>query len=126
MSPKDALVLRGGEAGLLFRSEVESALRRFNPWTTDDAIRSAVENLLALPPTIERNRQMLAWLRGERQWYEGGEKSFLDRSPKQPTPSLSRGEGHAFAEGRVSRRRNPTPDWHRVPDYASLIRPTWD
>ena len=74
MSPKDALVLRGGEAGLLFRSEVESALHRFNPWMTDDAIRSVVENLQALPPTIEGNCQMLAWLRGERQWYDDAEK----------------------------------------------------
>ena len=71
MSPKDALVLRGDEAGLLFRSECsKSALRRFNPWMKDDAIRSVVENLQALPPTIEGNRQMLAWLRGERQWYD--------------------------------------------------------
>ena len=74
MSPKDALVLRGGEAGLLFRSEVESALRRFNPWLTDDAVRSVLENLQALPPTIEGNRQMLAWLRGERQWYDEAEQ----------------------------------------------------
>ena len=74
ISPKDALVLRGGEAGLLFRSEVERALRRFNPWLTDDAVRSVVENLQALPPTIEGNRQMLAWLRGERQWYDEAEQ----------------------------------------------------
>jgi len=76
LSPKDALVLRGGEAGLLFRSEVESALGRFNSWMTDDAIRSVVENLQALPPTIEGNRQMLAWLRGERQWYDEAEKRY--------------------------------------------------
>ena len=74
LSPKKALAMRGGEAGLLFRSEVEGALRRFNPWMTDNAIRSVVENLLALPPTIEGNRQMLAWLRGERQWYDEAEK----------------------------------------------------
>ena len=29
--PKDALDMRGGEAGLLFPSELEGALRRFNP-----------------------------------------------------------------------------------------------
>ena len=74
MSPKDALVLRGGEAGLLFRGVVEEALRRFNPWLTDDAVRSVAENLQALPPTIEGNRQMLAWLRGERQWYDEAEQ----------------------------------------------------
>ena len=74
LSPKNALAMRGGEAGLLFRGEVEGALRRFNPWMTDNAIRSVVENLLALPSTIEGNRQMLAWLRGERQWYDEAEK----------------------------------------------------
>ena len=67
LSPSDALAMRGGEAGLLFRGVLEEALRRFNPWLTDDAVRSVVENLQALPPTIEGNRQMLAWLRGERQ-----------------------------------------------------------
>ncbi len=74
LSPKNALAMRGGEAGLLFRGEVEEALRRFNPWMTDNVIRSVVENLQALPPTIEGNRQMLAWLRGERQWYDEAEE----------------------------------------------------
>ena len=74
LSPSNALAMRGGEAGLLFRGVLEGALRRFNPWMTDNAIRSVVENLLALPPTIEGNRQMLTWLRGERQWYDEAEK----------------------------------------------------
>ena len=76
LSPSNALVMRGSEAGLLFRSEIEEALRRFNPWMTDSAIRSVVENLLALSPTIEGNRQMLAWLRGERQWYDEAEERY--------------------------------------------------
>ena len=66
--------MRGGEAGLLLRSEVERALRRFNPWMTGDAVRSVVENLQALPPTVEGNRQMLAWMRGERQWHDEAEQ----------------------------------------------------
>ena len=70
LSPADALAMRGGEAGLLFRGVLEEALDRFNPWMTDDAVRSVVENILALPSTIEGNRQMLAWLQGERQWYD--------------------------------------------------------
>ena len=72
--PVDALSMRGGEAGLLFRSVLEEALHRFNSWMTDDAVRSVVENIQALPPTIEGNRQMLAWLRGERQWYDEAEQ----------------------------------------------------
>ena len=74
LSPTDALAMRGGEAGLLFRGVLEGALQRFNPWMTDDAVRSVVENIQALPPTIEGNRQMLAWLRGERQWYDEAEQ----------------------------------------------------
>ena len=74
LSPSNALAMRGGEAGMLFRSVLEDALHRFNPWLADDAARSVVENIQALPPTIEGNRQMLAWLRGERQWYDEAEQ----------------------------------------------------
>ena len=59
---------------MLFRHEISGALERFNPWMTGDAIRSAVERLEALPPTIEGNRETLAWLRGERQWYDESEQ----------------------------------------------------
>ncbi len=62
--------MRGGDDGTMFRGELETALRRFNPWMTDDAIRSVIENLDALPATIEGNRQVLAWLRGQRQWFD--------------------------------------------------------
>ena len=68
--PADALTMRGGDAGVLFRGILEEALHLFNPWMTDDAVRSVVENIQALPATIEGNRQTLAWLRGERQWYD--------------------------------------------------------
>ena len=74
LSPSNALAMRGGEAGLLFRSVLEEALHRFNSWMTDDAVRSVAENIQALPPTIEGNRQMLGWLRGERQWYDEAEQ----------------------------------------------------
>ena len=56
LSPSNALIERGGEAGLLFRGVLEKALHRFNSWMTDDAVRSVVENIQALPPTIEGNR----------------------------------------------------------------------
>ena len=72
--PGRALAMRGGEAGMLFQDELEGALHRFNPWMTEDAVRSVVENLHALPPTIEGNRAMLAWLRGERQVYDEAEE----------------------------------------------------
>ncbi len=74
LSPRDALQKRGGEAGMLFRDELEGAIRQFNPSLADDSIRAIVERLEAIPPTIEGNREMLAWLRGERQWYDEAEK----------------------------------------------------
>lgn len=58
---------------MLFHGELQAALRQFNPWMTNDAIRAAIEKLEALPPTIEGNREMLAWMRGERQWYDENE-----------------------------------------------------
>ena len=72
--PQEALGLRGGQSGLLFRGELEEALHRFNPWLTADSVRSVVERLESLPPSIEGNRQMLGWLRGERQWYDDSEQ----------------------------------------------------
>ena len=71
--PKDALRRRAGETGTLFREELERALGRFNSWMTEDNIRSVVERLEAVPATIEGNREMLSWLRGERQWYDDEE-----------------------------------------------------
>ena len=76
VEPHDATRKRGGVSGLLFRDELESALRRFNPWMTEDAVRSVIENLEALPSTIEGNRQVLAWLRGERQWFDDEENRY--------------------------------------------------
>ena len=72
--PQEALARRGGPAGLLFRGELEDALRCFNPWLSDDAARSVIEQVESLPPTIEGNREMLAWLREERQWYDDAEQ----------------------------------------------------
>ena len=72
--PDVAKQKRGGEAGMLFRDELEAVLARFNPWLSADAIRQLIEKLEAIPPTVEGNREMLSWLRGERQWYDESDK----------------------------------------------------
>lgn len=74
LDPWVALSLRGGETGKFFRSELETKLAEFNPWMPADAIRSVVETIDALPATIESNRELLSWLRGERRWYDEAEK----------------------------------------------------
>ena len=74
ITPEDARTKRGGEAGTFFRDVLEAKLAALNPWMSADAVRSVVETLDALPATIEGNRELLAWLRGERQWYDEAEK----------------------------------------------------
>jgi type I restriction enzyme R subunit len=74
IKPEDARAKRGSEAGTFFREVLEDRLAAFNPWLSADAVRSVVEKLDALPATIEGNRELLAWLRGERQWYDEAEK----------------------------------------------------
>lgn len=73
ISPSKAVTKRGGEAGMLFRDELKKALVVFNPWMSADVVRQVIERLEALPPTIAGNREMLAWLRGEQQWYDEAE-----------------------------------------------------
>ncbi len=74
VTDKDAQALRGGVAGGFFRSVLEAKLAEFNAWLTVDMVRSIIERLDALPPTIDGNREMLAWMRGERQWVDEAEK----------------------------------------------------
>jgi len=74
LKPADALYRRGGEAGGFLRGELTHKLRAFNPWLNDEGVRGVIDALEALPPTIEGNRQLLAWLRGEQGWYDEAEK----------------------------------------------------
>ena len=73
LSPQEARQKRGGVEGMFFRDELETKLAQFNPWMSADAIRQVIELLEAIPPTIEGNRRMLSWLRGERQRYDEAE-----------------------------------------------------
>jgi type I restriction enzyme, R subunit len=74
IAPEAARQKRGGDAGMLFHDELEAALGGFNPWMSNDVIRQVIEKLESIPPTIEGNREMLGWLRGDRQWYDEAEK----------------------------------------------------
>jgi type I restriction enzyme R subunit len=71
VSAQTALERRCGHVSMFVRSEFEATLRRFNPWMAEGAAGSAMETIEAIPPTIEGNRELLGWLRGERQWYDG-------------------------------------------------------
>ncbi|KAF0137702.1 MAG: HsdR family type I site-specific deoxyribonuclease [Rhodospirillaceae bacterium] len=72
--PEVAREKRGGETGMLFRGEIETALAKFNPWMTANVARQVIEKLEATQSTIKGNRKVLSWLRGERHWYDEGER----------------------------------------------------
>lgn len=76
LAPQDAVYQRGGEDGVFLHGVLTRKLREFNPWLTEDAARAIVEKLEAeaARATIEANRELLAWIRGERQWYDEGEE----------------------------------------------------
>lgn len=74
LNPEAAKQKRGGDAGMLLRDELEAKLSEFNPWLSPDAVRSIIETLDAIPATVDGNREMLMWLRGERGWYDEAEK----------------------------------------------------
>jgi type I restriction enzyme R subunit len=74
LTPQEALTRRGGEAGSFLRGTLAHKLAEFNPWLSDEGVRGVIDALEALPPTIEGNRQLMAWLRGEHGWYDEAEK----------------------------------------------------
>lgn len=74
LTPDAARIKRGGDAGTFLHDDLEAKLAEFNPWLSSGGIRSVMERLDALPATIEGNRELLAWLRGERQWYDETER----------------------------------------------------
>jgi type I restriction enzyme R subunit len=66
VSATEALALRGGETGLYFNAVLAQQLVRLNPGIVDgDRAADIIRRLTLLRPTIEGNREALAWLRGE-------------------------------------------------------------
>ncbi len=74
MAQQEAEAKRHGRANMIFRDELESKLLQFNSWLTEDQARAIVDTIEALPATVEGNRDVLSWIRGERQWYDEAEK----------------------------------------------------
>src|SRR5262245_13513386 len=65
---KDASIgKRRGVEGLYHYPELEAALVRLNPGVvTAENVQSLIQELEAIPPTLQGNRDMLDWLRGTR------------------------------------------------------------
>lgn len=65
---KDASIAkRRGVEGLFHYPELEAALLRLNPGVvTSENVQSVIQELEAISPTMQGNREMLDWLRGAR------------------------------------------------------------
>lgn len=71
----DALGLRRGEGGRFFYEELTERLLRLNPGlVTTDNVGSLIQSLESVPDTMEGNREILAWLRGQKSIHDEKEK----------------------------------------------------
>lgn len=72
--PKEAVVLRKGEGGLLFNRVLEEKLVELNPGLiTADNAGEVIRRIEAVRNSIEGNAEILAWLRGEQSFYDESE-----------------------------------------------------
>lgn len=75
LSDSEALHRRGGEAGLFFYPELEAALLRLNPGVvTPENVQSIIQRMESVPSTIEGNREILEWLRGNKTVFDEHER----------------------------------------------------
>jgi type I restriction enzyme R subunit len=67
VSPEESVAKRRGEVGVFYYPELEEALLRLNPGVvTADNLQAVIQQLEAVPNTMEGNRELLDWLRGAR------------------------------------------------------------
>jgi len=71
VSDTEALRKRGGQAGLFFYRELKEALLRLNPGVvTSENVSNIIQRMESVPKTIEGNKEILEWLRGNRTVYD--------------------------------------------------------
>src|SRR5580704_5952808 len=71
LPPEIARQKRNSDGGMFLLDDLAERLLALNPWLqTRENVRAIIERLEALPATIEGNREMLAWMRGERQFHD--------------------------------------------------------
>jgi len=102
VSPEEALRLRGGETGLVFKELFITQMQRLNPGFMDHLLaEELIQQLERIPPNIEGNLQAWEYLKGLRTVFVPGEKRernvrFID------TENVDRNTFHVTDEFRFS------------------------
>ena len=75
LSDADALTKRRGEGGHFLYDELAAALLRLNPGVvTPSDVNGIIQRMESVPNTMEGNRELLQWLRGQKTHYVDAEK----------------------------------------------------
>lgn len=75
LTPEEALLLRGGEAGLLFRQLLADRLLALNPDVLTAAnVIDVITRIESVHNSIEGNEEILLWLRGQKSVYVDSER----------------------------------------------------
>jgi type I restriction enzyme, R subunit len=75
IAPREALEQRGSDGGLYLRPVLEEQLQRLNPGRLDEPLTAdIIRRLNQLPASLDGNREMLTWLRGDHSEYIQAEK----------------------------------------------------
>ena len=104
LTPEEAEGMRRGRANMLFPQVLEDKLREFNPWLNEDQARAIVETHRSAAATIEGNREVLRWIRGERQWHDENETAATPSPGRRlrPIPASERSARHVGVEDRAA------------------------
>jgi type I restriction enzyme R subunit len=97
VSPEDALTLRGGESGLVFKEIFVSQIQIFNAFATQSTADNLVKKLETIHATIEGNFTVWEYLKGLKQVFVPAEKRERDVTLLN-TSNVSRNTFHVTDE----------------------------
>jgi len=78
VTPDDALILRGGETGFVFRETFASQIAKLNPFMNQSLAEGLIKRIEAIPPTIQGNLTAWEYLKGLKQIFIPDEKRERD------------------------------------------------
>jgi type I restriction enzyme R subunit len=74
ITPDDALALRGGETGIVFKQTFVSQLQKLNDFITQPLAEELIRKIESIPPTIQGNLYAWEYLKGFKTVFVPSEK----------------------------------------------------